>query len=231
MAVWPSDGTRVQVEWQNEFITLPGISSWEETVPDAPRRVIRAFEGTASVTGTPEPPTIACEVISYAARHPAWRTVREAAIGNKSINVRLFSPPTETPFTAAANGATCAIADTGVCTFVAAGNDDPPDFTEDTYAVGMAIQIALKYYTILTIDDDTGEVKVVDDATNRYPAAAVPAARFAVKLPRQMRDSFAAKISAADGASIRTENQLASNFNLNPTNRPPEFTYEDAVAL
>ena len=45
------------------------------------------------------------------------------------------------------------------------------------------------------------------------------------------RDAFAAKVSSADGASIRTENQLASGFNLNPTNRPPEFVFEPAVAL
>ena len=142
LAVWPSDGTRVEVLWEGEYIQLPGIGSWEETVNDAPRRVIRAFEGTASVTGEPEPPTVACEVISYAARHPAWRTVRDAAFNNKAISVRLFTPPTETIFlSAAADFATAEIASTGIVTLADGTGQKKPDLTEDTYAPGMAIQI------------------------------------------------------------------------------------------
>lgn len=228
LAVWPAEGTRVEVEWENEFIELPGIASWEETQNDAPRRVIRAFSGTASRTGTPEPPTVACEVVAYSPRHPAWRRVREAALANAAINVRLFTPPTELLFKskAADSGATAAIATTGVVTLATADEEDPPDLTTDTYAPGMAIWIAGKWYTIMSIDDDSDQVKAVDDTTNKYPSSAVTAAQFAVGLPRQGRSSFAAEISATDGASIRTENQLSSGFNINPTNRPPEFVYQ-----
>ena len=231
LAVWPSDGTRVEVEWESEYIRLPGIASWEETVNDAPRRVVRALEAIASVTGDPEPPTVACEVISYAARHPAWRTVREAAFGNKAINVRLFTPPTEHLFTSAASdGAMCDIAINGVCTFADGAGQKAPDFKEDTFAPGMAIQIGTKWYTILDISD-AGAVRAVDDTTNKYPDSAVAAGRFRVSRVRMGRDAFAAKISSADGASIRTENQLSAGFNLNPINRPPEFVFEPPVAL
>lgn len=113
---------------------------------------------------------------------PNWDVIDDAFIAKTTLNFR-FDTEGETILPQTASGVTCAIANTGVCTFVGY------TFAVDDFPLGADVVVSSTHYPIVA-------VSAANAVSVKAPSSAVSAAQFAVETPAE-RVSFRGKVAMA----------------------------------
>jgi len=197
------------------FIVVPGVSGYDESGGDAPRRDSITFEGATQLTGHARPAEVSFEG-KIIPTHPAWQRLREVFGDGSVIQVRLTTDEREI----LDPSGTIAIATTGIVTL--AGNGAPV-LKKDRFAPGMAFKVGTSsktVYTITSISDNN----VATVAPK--PAAQVAATEnYTIVVPSIRRGPFDATVTLADRVSLASEGDMETTVQLSPTaSQLPEWT-------
>ena len=189
------------------FDEVPGVSSFSLSGGDPETRQTIMFRGTRQKAGAAQAPTVDVELASFLPHHAAMRTLQDRFKDGEKVRIRLTT--LEDEIFASTAGSTCAIATTGVCTFVGTGN---PDFTGDDYGPGFVIEVGGTKYVIDGITN--AGVMTVDPA----PASAVSAAIYKIYIPSvRLGGSTGLLVGVgAPGANLASQADLGSTIQFFP---------------
>ena len=208
----PSEGARVQVSTDgSNWMDVPGVASYTVSGGEAPTRTVTAFEGTAQVTGRPQPQTIELDATAPVLAHPAWTTMYSAFQNGNILNFRLITEEVEVREASAGN--TLGIATTGIVTFAAATGSTAPDFTGNSFNVGMALKVGTGNSAVYHLVSKVTTAGVV--TVSPAPGSAVaPNTQYAIVVPRTRQGPFTARVTTSSNISLASEADLASNASL-----------------
>lgn len=217
ITVFGSERCKLEISLADgSFVTVPGVSGYDESGGDAPRRDSITFEGATQLTGHARPAEISFEG-KIIPTHSAWKRLREVFGDGSVIQVRLTTDERQILDPAG----TIAIASSGVVTL--AGNGAPV-LKKERFAPGMAFKVgtgqAAKIYTIEVLSDNN----VATVAPK--PAAPVTATEtYTIIVPSIRRGPFDATVTLADRVSLQSEGDMETTVQLSPTaSQLPEWT-------
>ena len=211
-----------------QYHRLPGVQSHSLSEGAINQRQTRAFEGTVSVLGSPDVPSIAVGALSNP-QHPAWKIVLDGARESTELNWRLVVPP-QIHFSrmGVTISDTVAVSAAGIPTFAGAA----PNFGmgQTRFAEGMSLEVVASDLVYIFTDIGTAPevepVPTLDAAggsiTNPPAVPAVLAATpgYSIRTP-SLQDAYDA-VPSFPGRDVPAEGDIISSLTLHPRVLPPD---------